>query len=46
MRLAQLGSPEAPPDGHDGQLSHDDGATDGGGHLGGQGQEVLRFKRR
>ena len=31
--LAHLGSPEAPPDGDDGELGHDDGTTDGGGHL-------------
>ena len=33
MGLAQLGAPEAPPHGHDGQLGHDDGAADGGSHL-------------
>ena len=28
-----LVTPEAPPDGDDGELGQDDGATDGGGHL-------------
>merc|ERR1719210_3301884 len=31
--LADLVTPEAPPDGQDGQLGQDDGAADGGGHL-------------
>ena len=31
--LAHLSSPEAPPDGDDGELGHDNGTTDGGGHL-------------
>merc|ERR1719222_304610 len=31
--LAKLRSPEATPHGNDGQLGHDDGATDGGGNF-------------
>jgi len=31
--LANLVTPEAPPDGQDGQLGQDDGAADSGGHL-------------
>ena len=31
MGLSDLVAPEASPDGHDGQLGQDDGATDGGG---------------
>ena len=33
MGLAKLRSPEATPHGNDGQLGHDDGATDGGGNF-------------
>merc|ERR550517_1797218 len=31
--LSQLGSPEASPHGNNGELCHDDGATDGGGNF-------------
>merc|ERR1712047_206261 len=31
--LAQLGAPETSPHGNNGELGHDDGATDGGGDL-------------
>merc|ERR1719462_890640 len=31
--LADLVTPETPPDGEDGQLGQDDGTTDGGGNL-------------
>ena len=33
MGLADLVTPETPPDGNNGELGEDDGAPDGGGHL-------------
>ena len=33
MGLAQLSAPETSPHGNDGELGHDDGASDGGGDL-------------
>ena len=33
MGLSKLGSPEPSPHGNDGELGHDDGASDGGGNL-------------
>ena len=33
MGLSKLGSPETTSHGNDGELGHDDGATDGGGDL-------------
>ena len=33
MGLAKLGAPEASPHGNNGELCHDDGATDGGGNF-------------
>ena len=41
--LAQLSAPEAPSHGHDGQLGHDDGAADGGGHLHNLVEEMYRL---